>query len=175
MKPQALIALLVLGSSCMTVDPAGLVPDLAAQLPSNCDYVDPKDHRFVACAGSFQAGGAAALCPSGYTTQVPAISGEVAAACDSYKAKGAFFAVDIAAWNDPLAPATSSSCVQMQNWLHGLMGCGGIPNAVATPNCQGWPVEVVCSKTADWTCQEGLATAANKNPQHGVVCYKPGA
>lgn len=172
MKIVPLLFLLLAACNSETPTPA---PDLGAQLPTHCAVIDPADKRFVACTGAFQSGGAAALCPAGYSTQAPALPAGLADSCAKLANKASFFAVDVQAWNDPLAPFNTMTCTSNAAWLPGLMGCGGSLNATANPSCQGWPVELICQKTSDWMCQTtgGLSAATNKDPRGGVVCFNP--
>lgn len=171
-KPLALLICIGLLASCTPDSGSQTIPDLGG-LPSHCSVIDPADKRFVACSGTFQEGTASTLCPSGYTLQAPPLPGALRAACENFRNKQHFFAADVPAWNDPLAPFSSTSCSRVAGWLPGLMGCGGSANATANPGCQGWPTELICSKTPQtWDCRgSGLANANNKDSEGGVVCF----
>lgn len=140
-------------------------------LPSYCEAMVP-DQEYVRCAGRFAAGQAAGLCPAGYALAGGAMPAGLRAACAAIS--GSFFAADVGSWNDAVMPLTGAvSCSPAGNKMPGLMGCGDEKNAISPAMCSGWPRSIICSRSQEWTCLEGtLRSAANTNPNHGVVCVR---
>lgn len=176
MKKLLMLALL---SACGPVSShPSPVADLAATLPSHC-RADTGDNHYAYCAGAFAAGQAGSLCPAGYSVVSSSKSPTMNAGCDQDpRGFDVFFAVGVPTWSDP-QNASATGCVQQAGWKVGLEGCGffntPIPGWVvqASGGCLNYNYAIICANSADWTCPDGtLATASNKNPKHGVVCYR---
>ena len=151
---------------------------LAACSPSggpsaNCIALDPPDSSYVRCLGSFLPGGAAALCPLGYSPAFGPMPASLAEACQSPNL-GGFFAVDVGSWSDAAQPFTGmATCTPGGNRIAGLMGCGDEPGTLSPATCSGWSKSILCSRSQSWTCPNGsLRDAANANPRHGIICSK---
>ena len=155
-------------------------PDLAPALPTNCRQ-DSNDPRYAYCSGAFQSGGAAGLCPSGYSLVSSQHMASMNFECDqNSKNFNIFYAVNVSTWADP-QNSNNTACQQQTGWKIGLEGCGffstpipgWVVQAQSSGGCMGWNYAIICQDSADWTCPQGtLATATNKNPKFGVVCFK---
>lgn len=140
-------------------------------LPSNCTAY-PGTATHIKCKGEFKSGQAATLCPAGYVlaTSMPP---ELAQACASQSSQ--FFAADLPVWGNPNNPRADVVCNQQSNWYPGTMGCGADPAASVTtvPTCGQWPAAIIFSRSTSWASNTGgLGTAANVNPEHGVICRR---
>lgn len=146
-------------------------------LPSNCQVIEAMAPEYLRCSGTFGKGEAAKLCPTGYglvTTPMPDV---LNLRCDldaGLSAQGKFYAVDVGSWT-AAPPFSSNSCSPMAGLSPSLRGCGGEENATeyAATDCKKWPHAIVCERSKGWTCPDGtLRTAANTNPDQGVVCLR---
>lgn len=179
----------VLGICAPTAD-AGTQPpvvtDLVGQPPMdlyqppiapNCTSLDPPVNSYLICTGVFTSGFAYTLCPiaKGYRL-ARTLPGLILAACGDQKliTNNQFFAADVGYWGSPQNPFTIGSCSPVTGWVVGLRGCGHDPGVDIAFNMCGWPAATLFSYSSNWSgAIDGTVTeAANKNPNHGVVCAK---
>ena len=153
-----------------------------AALPAHCEYLDPTgaDRKFVACKGTFSAGGAGKLCPAGYEWTTAPLPPSLRSACIMNFAwinARRFFVTSIPLWAGAGNPPPLS-CTMQAGYTAALAGCGAVPvngtsvTYVTNSTCQGWPSGILCTNTKEWRC-DAPASASSTDANGGVICSLP--